>query len=206
MTDEVTEVTEAVDANTADRTGGSHRIGGTEDNRQYTDFEGPAPILTPEELAAEWAAESPPPSGPIANLAASLVAVAVGVGGMVLAVGLGLGSPAQPGSGTWPFIICLIITVLALAQLVVGRRGGLDGEKFSPLSRMALFGFLSLLGLVWLMPVIGFEVPALLLCFIWMKFLGGETWRAATLYSVLIVAAFYAIFILGLGTNIPHLL
>ena len=164
------------------------------------------PDLTPEELAAEWAAESPPPSGAIANLAASLVAAAVGVAGMIIAVGLGLGTPGEPRPGTWPFIISLIITVLALSQLVIGRRGGVDGEKFSPLSRMAGFGFLTLLAMVWLMPVIGFEIPSLLLCFVWMKFLGGETWRAASLYSVLVVIAFYAIFILGLGTSIPHLL
>ena len=59
--------------------------------------------------------------------------------------------------------------------------------------------------MVWLMPMIGFEVPALLLCLIWMKFLGGETWRGAIIYSLLVVAAFYGIFILALGTSIPHL-
>ncbi|WP_235563171.1 tripartite tricarboxylate transporter TctB family protein [Arthrobacter sp. Soil782] len=169
-----------------------------------TDVPG-VPDLTPEGLAAEWAADSPPPSGSTANLAASLVAAGLGVAGMVIAVGLGLGTPGEPRPGTWPFIISLIIAVLALAQLVVGRRGGVDGERFSPLSRMAAFGFVTLLAMVWLMPVIGFEIPALLLCFVWMKFLGGETWRSATLYSVLVVAAFYAIFILGLGTSIPHL-
>lgn len=163
------------------------------------------PDLTPEELAAEWAADSAPPAGPAANLAASLVAAGVGVAGMVVAAGLGLGAPGEPRPGTWPFVISLIITVLALAQLAVGRRGGVDGEKFSPLSRMAGFGFATLLAMVWLMPVIGFEIPSLLLCFVWMKFLGGETWRSASLYSVLVVVSFYAIFILGLGTSIPHL-
>lgn len=174
--------------------------------RHAHDFEDPGtPVLSPEELAAEWEADAAPPAGPVANLASSLVAAGVGVAGMIIAVGLGLGSPGRPSPGTWPFVISLIITVLALAQLVVGRRGGLDGEQFSPLSRMAGFGFATLLAMVWLMPVIGFEIPSLLLCFIWMKFLGGETWRAASIYSVLVVAAFYAIFILGLGTSIPHL-
>lgn len=174
--------------------------------RHAAAYEESVPVLTPEQLAAEWEADSPPPSGPIANIGASLVAVGIGVTGMLLALGLGLGSPAQPGAGTWPFVISLVITVLALAQLVTGRRGGVDGEKFSPLSRMAAFGLLTLLAMVWLMPIIGFEIPALLLCFVWMKFLGGETWRSATLYSVLVVVAFYAIFILGLGTSIPHLI
>ena len=181
-------------------------VGEAKEVRHAHDFEATtAPVLTPEELAAEWEADAAPPAGRIANLASSLVAAGVGVAGMIIAVGLGLGSPGQPSPGTWPFVISLIITVLALAQLVIGRRGGRDGEKFSPLSRMAGFGFATLLAMVWLMPVIGFEIPSLLLCFIWMKFLGGETWRAASLYSVLVVVAFYAIFILGLGTSIPHL-
>lgn len=194
-------INEASSEGTADAQG----VDDAKDVRHAHDFEDSAPVLTPEELAAEWAADAAPPAGPVANLAASLVATGVGVAGMVIAVGLGLGSPGRPSPGTWPFVISLVITVLALAQLVIGRRGGQDGEKFSALSRMAGFGFITLLAMVWLMPLIGFEIPSLLLCFIWMKFLGGETWRSATLYSVLVVTAFYAIFILGLGTSIPHL-
>lgn len=38
-----------------------------------------------------------------------------------------------------------------------------------------------------------------------MKLLGGETWRSTILYSVIIVAAFYVIFVVALGTRIPHL-
>jgi hypothetical protein len=161
--------------------------------------------LTPEELAAQWQAEAPPPAGPIANLASSLVVLALGVAGLVMSIGLGLGTPSQPRPGMWPFAVSLIIAVLALAQLIIGRRGGRDGEKFSKLSWLVAIGFVTLLAMVWLMPMIGFEVPALLLCLIWMKFLGGETWRGAILYSLLVVAAFYGIFILALGTSIPHL-
>jgi hypothetical protein len=160
--------------------------------------------LTPEQLAAQWEAEAPPSAGPIANLAASLVAAVLGIVGIVLSVRLGLGTPSQPQPGLWPFIMSLVIAVLGLAQLIVGRKGG-EGEKFSRLSWLVLFGSATLIGLVALMPVIGFEIPSLLLSFIWMKFLGGESWRSAVLYSVLVVAAFYGIFILGLGTTIPHL-
>jgi Tripartite tricarboxylate transporter TctB family len=160
--------------------------------------------LTPEQLAAQWEAEAPPSAGPIANFAASAVAAALGGTGVVLSLGLGLGTPSQPAPGLWPFVMSLVITVLGLAQLILGRKGG-EGEKFSKLSWLVLFGAATLIGLVALMPVIGFEIPSLLLCFVWMKFLGGESWRSAVLYSVLVIAAFYGIFILGLGTTIPHL-
>ncbi|WIV43437.1 tripartite tricarboxylate transporter TctB family protein [Glutamicibacter nicotianae] len=160
---------------------------------------------TPEELAAQWEAESPEAAGGVANLVSSLVVLALGIAGMALSAGLGLGTPSSPKAGMWPFIICLVAAVLAVAQIIVGRHGGKDGEKFSVLSWYAAIGFGTLILMVVLMPRIGFEIPSLLMCFVWMRWLGGERWRSATLYSVLIVAVFYAIFIAALGTTIPRL-
>jgi hypothetical protein len=97
------------------------------------------------------------------------------------------------------------MVVLSLAQVLVGRRGG-DGEQFSRYSWFSLVGLVTLLGLVALLPVIGFEIPALLLSLVWMKFLGGESWRSAVLYSVLVVGVLYGVFVGALGTNVPHLL
>lgn len=160
---------------------------------------------TPEELAAQWEAESVPPAGGLANLFACLVTAGLGVVGMILSASLGLGAPTDPGAGLFPFAMACATTVLSIVQIVVGRRGG-DGEKFVPASWTVLYGLTSLLAFVALMPVIGFEIPGVLLAFAWMKFLGGETWRSAALWSLVVVAAFYAIFVLALGTQIPHLL
>ena len=168
------------------------------------DDDAAADELTPEQLAARWEAEGPPPAGPLASLGATLVVTALAVVAAVLALRMGLGTPQQPDPGMWPFVVAVVAVVLCLAQLVLGRRGG-DGERFTRQSLLPVVGFLTFVGMVLLMPVIGFEIPSLVLCFIWMKFLGGETWRSATLYSVLVVVVFYAIFILGLGTTIPHL-
>ncbi|WP_369372406.1 tripartite tricarboxylate transporter TctB family protein [Promicromonospora sp. Populi] len=159
---------------------------------------------TTVEPADEWTEDVPPPAGPVANLAACLVTAAVGAAGAVVAVSLGLGTPTQPGAGLWPLAISVAVLVLSLAQVFLGRRGG-DGEKFSRHSWFSLVGLVTLLGLVALLPVIGFEIPALLLSLIWMKFLGGESWRSAVLYSVLVVGVLYAVFVGALGTNVPHL-
>lgn len=164
------------------------------------------PELTPEELAAAWAAEAPPPAGPVANLAASLVVLALGILGVIVSIGLGVGDATNPDAGTWPLAVSVIICVLALAQVLVGRRGGTDGEKFSSYSFITLAGFITLVGMVVLVPILGFEVPSLILCIVWMRFLGGESWRSTLLYSVIVIAAFYAIFIAALGTSIPHLI
>lgn len=160
--------------------------------------------LTPEQLAAQWEAEGPPPAGPLANLGATLVVTALAAAAALLSLRMGLGTPQQPAPGMWPFVVSVVAVIIGLAQLVGGRRGG-DGEQFSRRSLLTVYGLLTFVGLVLLMPVVGFEIPSLVLCLIWMKFLGGESWRAAVLYSLLVVVAFYAIFILGLGTSIPHL-
>jgi putative tricarboxylic transport membrane protein len=57
-----------------------------------------------------------------------------------------------------------------------------------------------------LMPVSGFEIPALLLCVIWLKFLGGESWRSTIVISVVTVTAFYLLFLYGLRIPLPHLI
>lgn len=160
--------------------------------------------LTPEQLAAQWEEAAPPAAGGIANTAACLVVLVIGVLTLVLAAGLGLGSPSQPQPGLWPFAVGAVITVLSLVQLVVGRHGG-DGEKFSRLSWLVAGGAASLAVVVVLLPVIGFEIPSFLLCLLWMKVLGGESWRSAILYSLIVVVAAYAVFVLALRTTIPHL-
>lgn len=160
--------------------------------------------LTPEQLAAQWEAEKPPAAGAFANAASSLVVIGVGIGALVLSVAMGIGSLQAPQPGLWPFIASCVMVLLGLFQLILGRHNR-DAEKFTRMSLAALTGLATLAAMVALMPLIGFEIPALILCVIWMRFLGGETWRSTALVSVLVVAAFYGIFILALGTSIPHL-
>jgi hypothetical protein len=60
-------------------------------------------------------------------------------------------------------------------------------------------------GLGVLIPLIGFELPALALCVVWLRFLGGETWRSTAVVSVVTVAAFYLLFLYALNIPLPHL-
>jgi hypothetical protein len=160
--------------------------------------------LTPEQLAAQWEEEKPPAAGALANAASSLVVIVVGTGAAVLALLMGLGTPASPQPGLWPFIISCVMVALGLFQLVAGRHNR-DAEKFTRMSSAPLTGLVTLAAMVALMPLIGFELPALALCIIWMRFLGGETWRSTLVVSASVVIAFYGIFVLALGTSIPHL-
>ncbi len=160
--------------------------------------------LTPEQLAAQWEDEKPPAAGALANAASSLVVLGVGIGAVSLSIAMGLGTPSTPQPGLWPFVISCVMVALGLFQLIAGRHNR-DAEKFTRMSISPLTGLVTLAAMVALMPLIGFELPALVLCIIWMRFLGGETWRSTVLISAIVVAAFYGIFVLALGTSIPHL-
>ncbi|MBS2936272.1 tripartite tricarboxylate transporter TctB family protein [Nocardioides sp. J2M5] len=157
------------------------------------------------EVAETLSEEELPPGGPAYQTVGALVALAVGVGGLVLSLDYGLGSLRRPGPGLWPFVISVVITVLAVVLLLTGRRLE-DSVSFSRASVLPAVGLLTFVGLGVLMPLVGFEIPSLVLCVVWLRFLGGETWRSTITISVGTVATFYALFLYGLSIPLPHLL
>ncbi len=56
------------------------------------------------------------------------------------------------------------------------------------------------------LPLIGFEIPSLLLTFVWLRFLGKESWRSSIVISVGTVVAFYVLFVLLLQIPLPRLI
>ncbi len=156
------------------------------------------------EVAHELEEHRPPAGGSVYQLVSSLVALALGVTGAVLAYGYGLGTLKRPGAGLWPFVISMLIVTLSLLLLVIGRHL-LDAEKFTRSSLLVIIGLATFVGIAVLLPVIGFEIPSLLLCVVWLKLLGGESWRSTVIVSVVTVAAFYLLFLYGLRIPLPHL-
>lgn len=157
------------------------------------------------EVAESLAEEQAPPGGPAYQVAGALVALVVGLGGAALSAGYGLGSLRKPGPGLWPFVVSLLIAALAVALLAVGRRLE-DSEVFTRASVLPAVGVVTFLALGALMPLVGFEIPSLLLCVVWLRFLGGESWRSTVVVSVATVAAFYLLFLYGLRIPLPHLI
>jgi hypothetical protein len=156
------------------------------------------------EVAQALDEDRPPAGGPAYQVVGALVALAVGVAGVVLSYGYGLGSLRHPGAGLWPFIISVVIVALSLALLVGGRRLT-DSERFTASSVLPVVGLLTFIAFGFLLPVIGFEIPAFLLCVVWLRFLGGESWRSTIVVSVVTVAFFYALFLHALNIQLPHL-
>jgi putative tricarboxylic transport membrane protein len=157
------------------------------------------------EIAHELEEERPPSGGPVYQVIGALVGVAIGIGGAVLSAGYGLGSLREPGPGLWPFVVSVLIAAMSLVLLVVGR-GLTDAEAFTRSSVLPVVGVVTFVAFGVLMPVTGFEIPALALCVIWLKFLGGESWRNTVVISVVTVAVFYFLFLYGLRIPLPHLI
>ncbi|AKS31749.1 tripartite tricarboxylate transporter TctB family protein [Mycolicibacterium goodii] len=158
----------------------------------------PSPPDVPEE-------QQPPAGGPLYQTVSAVVGIVVGVGAALLAHGYGLGSLHQPGPGLWPFVVGVVITVLSVLLLLLGRRLT-DAEAFTRSSVLAVAGAVTFVGFALLLPLIGFEIPALLLSVIWLRFLGGESWRSTAIVSVLTTAVFYFLFLYGLRIPLPHLI
>jgi putative tricarboxylic transport membrane protein len=156
------------------------------------------------EVAASLEDERPPAGGPSYQVVGALVALALGIGGAVLAHGYGLGSLSRPGPGLWPFIVSVLVAVLAVVLLLTGRRLD-DAEAFTRTSVIPVVGLITFVAIGALMPMIGFEIPSLLLCMVWLRFLGGESWRSTIVVSVCTVAVFYFLFLYGLRVPLPHL-
>ncbi|MEV4168146.1 tripartite tricarboxylate transporter TctB family protein [Nonomuraea sp. NPDC049709] len=158
-----------------------------------------------DRLQAELEEARPPHAGPIAQVGAAVVALVVGVLGAVGSYALGLGQLTQPGPGLWPFAISVVIIVLS-ATLVVTGRGLQDTERFSRSSLLTLVGLVTLVLLAALLPVIGFEIPSLLLMFVWLRWLGRESWRSSIVISIGAVVAFYVLFVVLLQIPLPRLI
>jgi putative tricarboxylic transport membrane protein len=157
------------------------------------------------EVAHELEEDRPPAGGPAYQTVGALVGIAIGLGGAVLAYDYGLGSLHKPGPGLWPFVVSVVIAALSVILLVVGR-GLTDSEAFTRSSALPVIGAVTFVAFGLLMPLTGFEIPALALCVIWLRFLGGESWRNTLVISVLTTAAFYLLFLYGLRIPLPHLI
>jgi len=146
----------------------------------------------------------PPAAGPLSNLLTALAVLAFGLAALFGSLALGLGTPAKPAAGLWPTILAALMSVLAVALALTARRTS-DAERFSRASLAVLVGLATMIAFVAVVGTIGFEIPAALLAFVWLRFLGRESWRSSIVTSIGVVVAFYLIFVAALSVPVPHL-
>jgi hypothetical protein len=146
-------------------------------------------------------AEEPPV---LTNVVVALVVVVLGAAALAGSLGLGVGVPSAPGPGTWPALVSTLLIVLGIALGVRARRTT-DAEPFTRSGLLVAGAVAGMAGFVAVVGVIGFEIPAALLAFAWMRFLGRESWRTSVIVSLATTVAFYVIFVGALDVTIPHL-
>jgi putative tricarboxylic transport membrane protein len=149
-------------------------------------------------VTTEPADDRPPAAGPPANLIAAVVVIALGGAAVVGAAGLG------SGPGTWPTAVGVALVILGLILAAQARRAE-PPERFTRSSLLVVAAVASMIAYVAVIATIGFEIPTVLLAFVWLRFLGRESWRTSVAVSLGIVVVFYALFVGALDVTIPHL-
>lgn len=149
-------------------------------------------------------ADRPPPVGPTSNIIIAATVVALGVAAIIGSLSLGSGSAEVPAAGTWPLMVSVALVALGLALAAVFRKTD-DAERFTRASWLVVAGVATMVAFVALIDVIGFEIPAALLMFAWLRVLGHESWRTSVVVSLGVVVAFYLVFVVAFSVSIPHL-
>lgn len=145
-----------------------------------------------------------PLAGPLGQVVAAAVPVAVGLGCLAYAVSLGLGTPAEAGPGLWPALASLLL-IGAGSWTLLFERGVRHAEQFSRGAIGIGVGIAGLVVFVVLISRIGFEIPTLLTMVLWLKVLGRESWLVSAAVSAATTTALYLLFITLLGVPIPRL-
>jgi putative tricarboxylic transport membrane protein len=159
----------------------------------------------PSEAPEQPIEDGPPAGGPVLGAVAGAIPVALGLATLWYAHGLGLGSLTDPGPGLWPSVIAALL-VISGAAIVVRARTARDTEAFTRGTTTVVIGAASLAVYAYLFELVGFEIPTAVLLALWLRFLGGESWRVTAAVSVLATVAAYLLFITGLGVPLPHLI
>ncbi len=186
---------------TVERDGGGGTAPGRDEVAPRADHAGHTLEEEVEEVEHE---NRPPAAGTVTNILTAAAVVVLGVAALVGSAALGTGTASRPGPGTWPLLVSIVLVVLGVALLLTSRRTS-DAERFSRASWLVLAGIATMVGFVVVISVIGFEIPAALLCFVWLKFLGRESWRMSVITSLAVVVGFYLVFVAALAVPIPHL-
>ncbi|MFY1691329.1 tripartite tricarboxylate transporter TctB family protein [Plantactinospora sp. WMMB782] len=145
-----------------------------------------------------------PPAGPLGQLVAGVLPVALGLVALGYSVTLTLGTPAEAGPGLWPALASLLLLGAGGWSLLFERKAG-TVERFGRSGLGIVVGVVSLVGYVLLIGRIGFEISTLLVMACWLRLLGRESWLVTAVVSSATTAALYLLFVVLLDVKLPRL-
>lgn len=91
-------------------------------------------------------------------------------------------SLSEPGPGMWPAIVAGVMGISAL--LLIVRDIPEDYEAWNLQSARVIQGVVVLGAFVYFFDVLGFVPSALLILFIWLKFIARESWRLSLVLAI----------------------
>ncbi|AOS64036.1 tripartite tricarboxylate transporter TctB family protein [Actinoalloteichus hymeniacidonis] len=194
-------------ADDAERESAATPAAGSKDSAPGTaDTTAAEPSLAEALVAVEEAEheDRPAPTGTLGNVVTAAAVLVLGVAMLLGSWSLGIGTASAPDSGTWPLLVSVVLVVLAVALLASARKAS-GGEQFSTRALLVLAGLGTMVAFVAVIELVGFEIPAAVLTFVWLRFLGRESWRTSIITSIAVTAAFYALFVGAFSVPIPHL-
>lgn len=144
-----------------------------------------------------------------ADRLSSLVWFALGAGSIYAAVGLGVGTPGQPGSGFVPLtagaFICVMAVLVFLQSFQLGQhaRRGLASLWQGVLWRRSLAVGVLTLAYILALETLGFTLTGFLLLVVIMRGLERISWQKTLVISIVTLAVSYVVFKIFLKATLP---
>lgn len=131
----------------------------------------------------------------------SAVATVVGVAAVVHALGMGVGSAAEPGPGLWPLVAGLLLAGSGAVSTLADARAA-DGPVVG-MSLRVLLGIAALAAYILAFRSYGLLLPTPLFLLFWVRVVAADGWRPAIATAVIGTAGFWLVFAVLLQVPLP---
>jgi putative tricarboxylic transport membrane protein len=127
----------------------------------------------------------------------------LGIGAIIGAIRLNVGSPTEPQPGFFPFIGGLILVVFSTILFLQGRLGrNKEQVVFGEIGRPALLLIVMIL-LVLSLDRLGYVIGTFIASFLILRILSVKSWRALIVTSLCLSIGTYVLFDRLLGVDLP---
>ena len=127
----------------------------------------------------------------------------LGIGAIIGAIRLNVGSPTEPQPGFFPFIGGLILVVFSTILFLQGRLGrNKEQVVFGEMGRPALLLVVMIL-LVLSLDRLGYVMGTFIASFLILRILSVKSWRALIITSLCLSIGTYVLFDRLLGVDLP---
>jgi uncharacterized membrane protein YhhN len=139
----------------------------------------------------------------LADVVAGIVLIFVGIGAIVGAVGLRVGTPTEPQPGFFPFLSGLSIFILSSIILVQGWLGRTENRiRFGEIRRPAML-IAVLIAFVGLLEPLGYVLACPIIVVLALRIMGIRSWKVLLTTSLGLSIGTFVLFDRLLGITLP---